>query len=222
MGGRRAFLLAVGALAMLAGTGCSDDDGATGPTSSTAASTTAVSTTMPSTTGPSTTGPSTTGPSTTGPSTTASVITTTPVTTTTLAPTAAGVVGPPGRLPFLDVTTKIAALLPSQVVVNDALALATETTKRLSASFAATGFAADVRGVSLVDVVRAGRPAGSVMASVIEVRNREESGDDTSPGYDLVVTMERNGTGNWTIDKAEEQRICSRGATTSGGAPVCV
>ena len=35
---------------------------------------------------------------------------------------------------------------------------------------------------------RAGRPAGTVAASDSEVRNREESGDDSSPGYDVVVT----------------------------------
>ena len=218
MGEARTFLRAIGAVVgaalLLASAGCSGDDGATTPASSTVSSTAVVSTTVPSTTVPSTT--------TTPATTTTPVATTAPVTTTTGAPGTGGGFGPPGRLPFVDVTAKITALIPPTEVMADSRPLATEITRRLAASLAATGFAADVRGVSLVDVARAGRPAGSGAASVIEVRNREESGDDTSPGYDLVVTMERSDVGNWMISKAEEQRICSRGASTSGGAPVCV
>jgi hypothetical protein len=219
MGKARTFLVVVGAVLALASAGCSGDDGATTSTSSTVSSTVVVSTTVPTVTAPSTTGtPATTTPV----ATTVPATTTAPVTTTTGAPAASGVLGPPGRLPFVDVTAKIAALIPTTVVMAGSAPLATEITRRLAASLAATGFAADVRGVSLVDVVRAGRPVGSAAASVIEVRNREESGDDTSPGYDVVVTMERNDVGNWTISRAEEQRICSRGQSTSSGAPVCV
>ena len=63
---------------------------------------------------------------------------------------------------------------------------------------------------------------GSVMAQVIEVRNREAGGGDTSSGYDLIVTMRRTGPGGWAITQAEKQEICSRGVSTTGGQWLCV
>lgn len=142
-------------------------------------------------------------------------------TTTTTVPGGAVVAAPPGRLPAVDVTPEIRALFPTPFPATDALPLATETTVRLRASFAATGFSADVRGASLIGLDRAGRPSGSVMAYVIEVRNQEASGDDSTPGYDLIVTLERADTGAWSITKAERQRICARGVTTANGQPTC-
>jgi hypothetical protein len=122
----------------------------------------------------------------------------------------------------IDVTAKITALFPTPFAAEEAQTLATETTKRLHASFEATGFSADLRGVSLVGVEGSGRPTGSAMAYVVEVRNQEASGDDSTPGYDLIITMERDDSGSWTITKAEQQQICQRGTSTIDNRPVCV
>lgn len=141
---------------------------------------------------------------------------------TTITSAAPVITAPPGRLPAVDTTAKMTALFPTPFHANDPSSLATETINRLRSSFEAGGFSADVRGVSLVAVERSGRPAGSVMAYVVEVRNREASGNDVSPGYDLIITMERGDSDSWTITKAEEQEICSRGTSTISNRWVCV
>ena len=126
---------------------------------------------------------------------------------------------PPGRLPPVDVTDEILALFPTPFTASSALELAVEVGDRLNASFTTMGFFADLRGVSLTPVPGAG---GEAMAYVIEVRNREESGDDTTPGYDLVITMEPDATGTWVVTAATRQTICSRGIDWSTDPPLCV
>jgi hypothetical protein len=60
------------------------------------------------------------------------------------------------------------------------------------------------------------------MAFVIEVRTREESGDDTTPGYDLVVLMRPDDAGTWTVTSATRQTICARGISWTTDPPLCV
>lgn len=185
---------------------CSDQYTAT-TTSSSVTAATVIATTTPATTSRATIAPTTTSETTSR---------------TSVAPDTSVIAAPPGRLPVVDATAKITALFPTPFAAGDAQTLATETTNRLRGSFEAAGFSADLRGVSLVAVERSGRPTGSVMAYVVEVRNQEASGDDSTPGYDLIVTMERDDSGNWTITKAEQQQICQRGTSTIDDRPVCV
>ncbi len=148
--------------------------------------------------------------------------TTTSSTTTSSTTTLQGIAAPPGRLPAVDATAKFIALFPTPISSASSRELATELTVRLRSSFEAVGFSADLRGLSLVVGERPGRAPGSLAAYVVEVRNREASGDDTTPGYDIVATLELSDSGRWTITKVEEQRICSRGVSTIGGQPVCL
>lgn len=139
---------------------------------------------------------------------------------TTMPPTTGSVVpAPPGRLPPVDVTAEIAALFPTPFANTLPMELAVEVTVRLRSSFETTGFFADVGGVSLISYPVAG---GDEAAFVIEVRNREESGDDTSPGYDLVVVMQPDQNGTWAVTSATRQTICSRGPAAGTDPPLCV
>ena len=125
----------------------------------------------------------------------------------------------PGRLPPVDATDEIKALFPTPVAANSGLDLVPEVFARLQASFAATGFAADVGFVSLVSTPMAG---AEEVALVFEVRNREESGDDTTPGYDLAVVMESDQSGSWAVTSASRQTICRRGIAWNTDPPLCV
>ena len=100
----------------------------------------------------------------------------------------------------MDVTGEITALFPAPFTAATSLELANEVNTRLRSSFETTGFSADVGGVSLVPYPSAGDDA---MALVIEVRNREDSADDTSPGYDLVVGMRPDQTGKLGRDECD-------------------
>ena len=110
-------------------------------------------------------------------------------------------------------------MFPTPFVASSALDLAVEVTIRLRASFEAVGFSADVGAVSVLQRPVAG---GEEAALVIEVRNREESGDDTTPGYDLVVLMQPDQTGNWSVTSATRQAICRRGIASDTDPPLCV
>ena len=125
----------------------------------------------------------------------------------------------PGRLPPVDVTGEVKALFPTPVAARFGLELVPEVIGRLQTGFAAAGFFADVGLVSVVSSPVAG---GEEVALVFEVRNREESGDDTSPGYDLVVVMQSARTGNWDVTSASRQTICSRGVAWNTDPPLCV
>ncbi|MGB8858573.1 MAG: hypothetical protein WCC60_04925 [Ilumatobacteraceae bacterium] len=125
----------------------------------------------------------------------------------------------PGRLPPVDVASEIGVLFPTPVAAAFGMDLIPEVVTRLQASFAAAGFFADVGNVSLVSSPIAG---GEEVALVFEVRNREESGDDTSPGYDLAVVMQSSQPGEWTFASAFRQTICSRGIASNTDPPLCI
>ncbi len=148
--------------------------------------------------------------------------TTTPGTGTTTSAGMAVILAPPGRLPMKDVTSTITARFPTPITAEDPLTMSNETIKQLRSNFEADGYSANLSGVSNVGIERKGRPLGSVVAAVFEVRNQEASGDDTTAGYDLVFTYERDDSGTWRITKVEEQRICSRGISSSSGEWLCV
>ncbi len=139
--------------------------------------------------------------------------------TTVPPPTSSVVPAPPGRLWPVDATGQIQALFPTPFTASLAMELAVEVTTRLRASFDAAGFFADVGGVSLVHAPAAGGEAASF---VIEVRNLEESGDDSTPGYDLVVVMRPDQSGNWAVTSATRQTICKRGAALNTDPPLCI
>ncbi len=132
------------------------------------------------------------------------------------------IAAPPGRLPMNDITSTITARFPTPFTAEDPLTLSVETIKQLQSNFEADGFSADLRGAGDIGVERKGRPLGSVVAAVFEIRNREASGDDTTVGYDLIFTYERDESDTWRITKVEEQRICSRGISNSSGEWLCV
>ena len=94
-----------------------------------------------------------------------------------------------------------------------------EVSVRLRTSFETAGFSADVGGVSLVPFPQAGDDAAAL---VIEVRNREDSADDTSPGYDLVVVMRPDQSGSWAVTSATRQTICRRGVAFDTDPPLCI
>lgn len=209
---KRRFL-ALSVVVVATAAGCADNQ--TGPT--TTSSTVSVTTTTTTTIAPTTTFATTTAPATTVPTTTAPATTAPP---TTVAPTTSSIVAaPPGRLPPVDVTGEITALFPAPFSAATSLELANEVNTRLRSSFETTGFSADVGGVSLVPYPSDGDDA---MALVIEVRNREDSADDTSPGYDLVVVMRPDQTGSWAVTSATRQTICRRGVASDADPPVCI
>lgn len=125
----------------------------------------------------------------------------------------------PGRLPSIDATDEITALFPTPIAALFPLELVPEIIGGLQTSFVATGFFADV---GLVSQVSSPLADGEEVALVFEIRNREESGDDATPGYDLVVVMQSDQTGNWLVTSAARQTICSRGAAWGTDPPLCI
>jgi hypothetical protein len=117
------------------------------------------------------------------------------------------------------VTAEVAALFPTPLAALSPLELIPEVIGHLQASFAATGFFAEV---GLVSHVSSPLADGEEVALVFEIRNREESGDDTTPGYDLVVVMQSDPTGSWSATSAARQTICSRGAAWGTDPPLCI
>jgi hypothetical protein len=129
------------------------------------------------------------------------------------------VTAPPGRLPPVDATAEIQTLFSGPFAAPTRYDATAYLIARLRAGFVEQGFVADTGAVSLIDLPSEGADA---VAVVIEVRNREESGDDTTPGYDLVVIIEPNQTGRWAVTSATRQTICTRGISWSDNPPLCV
>jgi len=118
---------------------------------------------------------------------------------------------------------KLAALCAVVIAVasgcGNTTELVPEVIGRLQTSFAATGSSADIGFVSHATPPRAD---GDEVALVFEIRNREESGDDTTPGYDLVVVMYTDQTAEWVLTGAARQIICFRGAAWGTDPPLCI
>jgi hypothetical protein len=125
----------------------------------------------------------------------------------------------PGRLPAVDATDEISALFPTPLAAVSPLELMPEVIGRLQTNFSATGFFADIGLMSRVSSPLAN---GEEVALVFEIRNREESGDDTTPGYDLVIVMQTDQNGNWLVTSAARQEICTRGVAWDTDPPLCV
>jgi hypothetical protein len=125
----------------------------------------------------------------------------------------------PGRLPAVDATDEITALFPTPLAAASPLELIPEIIDRLQTDFAAKGFFADIGLMSRVSSPLAN---GEEVAVVFEVRNREESGDDTTPGYDLVIVMQTDQNGNWLVTSAARQEICTRGVAWDTDPPLCI
>jgi hypothetical protein len=122
-------------------------------------------------------------------------------------------------LPSIDATDEIASLFPTPLAAVSSLELIPEVISRLQTNFAAAGFSADIGWVSRVSSPLAD---GEEVALVFEIRNREESGDDTTPGYDLVIVMQTDQNGSWLVTSAARQTICSRGVAWDTDPPLCI
>lgn len=193
--------------------GCGGDDRRTEPTTaSSTTATTAVPTTAAATS--SLASGTTPLPATSSPSTSAA-----PTDSSTTTPNPPVILALPGRLPSIDATDEITALFPTPLAALSPLELVPEVIGRLQTSFAATGFFADI---GLVSQVSSPVADGEEVALVFEIRNREESGDDTTPGYDLVVVIRSDQTGNWSVTSAARQTICRRGVAWDTDPPLCI
>jgi hypothetical protein len=217
----------MGAVVIVGASGCGGDDRRT---ETTGASSTTAMTAVPTTAAASSSSASVTSSLPAISSSSTSVTSSLPAvssSSTTAAPTDSSMTTPnppvvlalPGRLPSIDATDEITALFPTPIAALSPLELVPEIIGGLQSSFAATGFFADV---GLVSHVSSPLADGEEVALVFEIRNREESGDDTTPGYDLVVIMQSDQAGNWVVTSAARQTICSRGAAWGTDPPLCI
>jgi hypothetical protein len=202
------WIAAVGAIVMLVTPGCGGDDRRSEPTTTSSATAT---TGVPTTATTSSSSTSVTSPLPANSSSSTSAAPTESSTTPVLAL--------PGRLPSIDATDEITSLFPTPLAAVSPLELIPEVVGRLQTNFAATGFFADI---GLVSQVSSPLADGEEVALVFEIRNREESGDDTTPGYDLVIVMQTDQTGSWLVTSAARQTICSRGVAWDTDPPLCI
>jgi hypothetical protein len=203
------WIAAVGVVVMLVTPGCSGEDrrsestttssATTGvPSTATASSSTSVASSLPADSSSSSSAAPADSSTTPGPSV---------------------VLALPGRLPSIDATDEIASLFPTPLAAVSPLELIPEVIGRLQTNFAATDFFADI---GLLSHVSSPLADGEEVALVFEIRNREESGDDTTPGYDLVIVMQTDQDGNWLVTRAARQEICKRGVAWDTDPPLCI
>jgi hypothetical protein len=204
------WIAAISVVVMLVTPGCGGDDRRSEPTTTssatagvpttavTSSSSTSVTSSLPANSSSSTSAAPTDSSNTPGPSV---------------------VLALPGRLPSIDATDEITALFPTPLAAVSPLELIPEVIGRLQTDFAAKGFFADIGLISRVSSPLAN---GEEVALVFEIRNREESGDDTTPGDDLVIVMQTDQTGNWVVTRAARQTICSRGVAWDTDPPLCI
>ena len=202
----------MGVVVVLVTPGCGGDDPRTEPTTTSSSTTT---TGVPTT---ATTSSSSTNITSSLPATSSSSTSAAPTDSST-TPSSSVVLALPGRLPSVDATDEITALFPTPLTALSPLELIPEVIGRLQTDFAAKGFFADI---GLMSRVSSPLTEGEEVALVFEVRNREESGDDTTPGYDLVIVMQTDQNGNWLVTSAARQEICKRGVAWGTDPPLCI
>jgi hypothetical protein len=210
----KVWLVAVGVVVALVTPGCGGDDRRSEPTTTSSAT---AATRVPTT---ATTLSSSTSVTASLPADSSSSSSTTAApTVSSTTPSPSVVLALPGRLPSIDATDEITALFPTPLAAVSPLELMPEVIGRLQTDFAATGFSADI---GLVSQVWSPIAEGDEVALVFEIRNSEESGDDTTPGYDLVIVMQTAQTGHWLVTRAARQTICSRGVAWGTDPPLCI